>query len=104
MSINSVEKNTEHQEHNTDGKLSFLSGEVDSNIIILKTKVKSSKTKTSFLNILTVSLSASITLSLGIEVVNFEVYQKNLALILAAILTIVNGWALLFNYKNKVGC
>lgn len=79
---------------------SFLSEEIDKNIIILKEKVQSQKNKTSFFNGLTIILGALITLTLGLKLTGFEEIQKNTALVLGAVLTITNGWNAIFDYKK----
>lgn len=83
-----------------NAKLSYLSLEVDKNIGIIKSKEKHNKNLTGLTGIFTVILSAAITLTLGLDVENFNVYQKNLALCLGAILTIANGWMMIFDYKK----
>ncbi|MEH0088606.1 DUF4231 domain-containing protein [Vibrio alginolyticus] len=78
-----------------------LKQEVDSRISTLKCKVKSQKRKISFLNGLSVTLGAIITLTLGLDLsVEMAQHQKNFALFLGALLTIVNGWSTLFDYKK----
>lgn len=80
--------------------LSFLSDQVELSIKKIKPKVRGNKNKTSLLNLTAVSLSALITLTLALEIKDADVYQKNFALILGAVLTVINGWTLLFNYKK----
>jgi hypothetical protein len=80
--------------------LIFMAEQVDLSIDKIKPKVKSNKNKTSALNLLTVAISALITLTLALEIENVEIYQKNIALTLGATLTVINGWALLFNYQK----
>lgn len=79
---------------------SFLAHEIDKSIEILKNKVKKQKSKTRFFNGSSIVLGALITLTLGIKVAGSEEVQKNIALILGAILTILNGWNAMFDYKK----
>lgn len=78
----------------------YLEARIDSSIEIIKQKEKRNKNKTGFLNLTAIILSALITLILGIETSDMGVYQKNTALFLGAILTVINGWNILFNYKK----
>lgn len=81
--------------------LHFLSAEIDKSINIIKKKSKKNKTKTALINGLTIFLGALITLILGFDISEETVQtQKNLALIAGALLTIVNGWGALFDYKK----
>ncbi|MCJ8314890.1 MAG: DUF4231 domain-containing protein [Saccharospirillaceae bacterium] len=86
------------EELNTN--LSFLSSEVDKNIKIIKNKQKYNKNLTGLTGILTVILSSAITLILGLDIEAFIDYQKNIALFLGSILTITNGWIMIFDYKK----
>ncbi|WP_081337792.1 DUF4231 domain-containing protein [Vibrio mimicus] len=79
---------------------SFLTQEIDANIEKLKKKVQKQKSKTKFFNGLSVVLGALITLTLGITASEFEEVQKDVALILGALLTIINGWNAMFDYKK----
>lgn len=79
----------------------FLEQEVSKSIKTLKSKVSSHKKKTSWVNGTSISLGVLVTLTLGIDVAETnEQIQKNLALILGGLLTIVNGWNALFDYKK----
>ena len=80
--------------------LSYLEEKINTNITVLKNKSKKNKNRTGFLGIIAVSLSALITLTLGMDIDGYEVFQKNIALVFGAILTIVNGWSFMFNYKK----
>jgi hypothetical protein len=80
--------------------LIFLTEQIDFNIEKIKPKVKGNKDKTSAINLSTVALSALITLTLALEIKEFEIIQKNIALVLGALLTVFNGWTLLFDYKK----
>ncbi|HGN1202934.1 TPA: SLATT domain-containing protein [Providencia rettgeri] len=82
---------------NTD---TFLLSEVENSIITLKSKVDCLKRKTKIINILTLLLGASITVTLGLTISGYQEYQRNLALCFGAILTAVNGWNVIFDYKK----
>ncbi|MDG2611875.1 SLATT domain-containing protein [Vibrio parahaemolyticus] len=79
---------------------SYLWQEINTNIEVLKKKVQSQKSKTRFFNGLSIILGALITLTLGIKASGYEELQKNLALFLGALLTIINGWNAMFDYKK----
>lgn len=79
----------------------FLEQEISKSIQTLKTKVASHKKKTSWVNVFLISFGVLITLTLGMDVAESnEQIQKNLALIFGGLLTIVNGWNALFDYKK----
>lgn len=82
-------------------EISFLKKEIEKSVITLKLKSKCNKRKTAAINGLSIVSGALITLTLGIDVsVEYVLYQKNIALILGAILTIVNGWGAVFDYRR----
>ncbi|HDZ9627215.1 TPA: SLATT domain-containing protein, partial [Vibrio cholerae] len=74
--------------------------EIDSSILILKDKVKGQKRKTHVIHALLIILGALITLVLGLKIPELEVWQKNIALTLGALLTIVSSWNAVFDYKK----
>ncbi|WP_140248029.1 SLATT domain-containing protein, partial [Vibrio parahaemolyticus] len=78
---------------------SYLLQEINTNIEVLKKKVQSQKSKTKLFNGLTMVLGALITLTLGIKATGAEELQKNFALALSALLTVINGWNTMFDYK-----
>ncbi|EML1874684.1 SLATT domain-containing protein [Proteus mirabilis] len=78
----------------------FLLTEVENSIVKLKSKVDCLKRKTKIINILTLLLGASITITLGLTISGYQEYQRNLALSFGAILTAVNGWNVIFDYKK----
>jgi len=79
----------------------FLEQEVNSRIDKLKVKTEANKTKVGIINALSISLGALITLTLGLVVApDYASLQKNIALLMGALLTIVNGWGALFDYKK----
>ena len=82
-------------------QVDYLESKVDESINVLKTKVSVNKKKTGRINALSISLGALVTLSLGVDVApESAMFQKNVALALAALLTIINGWNALFDYKK----
>jgi len=83
-----------------DTSFDYLEERVNSSIEIIKKKERRNKNKTGLLNLTAIILSALITLILGIDTSDMQVYQKNIALSLGAILTVINGWNILFNYKK----
>lgn len=83
-----------------DRRLEYLSGEIEAKIVKIKEKVKKNKDRTGWLNAMSLSLSALITLSLGVELSVDDIFQKNIALVLGALLTVVTGWNALFDYKK----
>lgn len=85
---------------NNDNTMDFLEKKVNESITTLKCKSKKNKINTSVLSIFTVSLSAIITMTLGLDIVGYEQLQKNLAQGFGALLTITNGWTLIFNYNK----
>jgi hypothetical protein len=79
----------------------FLKNEISKSIEKLKEKVKASKRKASWANALSITLGAIITLTLGMDVSDENVqFQKNLALLFGALLTITSGWNAIFDYKK----
>ncbi len=78
----------------------FLMAEIDSSILILKDKVKGQKRKTHVIHALLIILGALITLVLGLKIPELDVWQKNIALTLGALLTIVSSWNAVFDYKK----
>ena len=84
-----------------DIQVSFLRGEIDKSITTLKSKSQKNKLKTSIVNGLSILFGALITLTLGLDVsVDYVTNQKNLALIFGALLTIINSWSAIFDYKK----
>lgn len=82
-------------------KIEYLIVQIDENINKIKDKSKNNKRLTSIVGVSSLILSASVTLSLGLEVdESYAITQKNSALFLSALLTIVNGWSLIFNYRK----
>ncbi|MCS0408620.1 DUF4231 domain-containing protein [Vibrio diabolicus] len=79
---------------------SYLLQEINTNIEVLKKKVQSQKSKTKLFNGLTMVLGALITQTLGIKATGAEELQKNFALALSALLTVINGWNTMFDYKK----
>lgn len=82
---------------NTD---TYLLSEVEKSIEKLKPKVDCLKRKTKIINILTLSLGVLITVTLGLALDGYQELQRNLALCLGAMLTAINGWSMIFDYKK----
>lgn len=87
-------------QRNGENSATFLLAEIDSSILILKNKVKVQKRRAHIVHGLLIILGALITLVLGVNIPNYEVCQKNIALVLGAILTIVSSWNVVFDYKK----
>lgn len=85
--------------HNTS--FAYLEEQISKGIETLKSKVKINKRKTYFCNALSIAMGAAITLCLGLDLKEELVQlQKNIALILGFILTVVNSWMAIFDYKK----
>lgn len=78
----------------------YLLQEVEKNIKTLKIKVNSQKKNTKRIQFLSIGLGAAITLTLGLSFESIESQQQNIALLLSALLTAVNGWCAIFDYKK----
>ncbi|USD36536.1 DUF4231 domain-containing protein [Ferrimonas sp. SCSIO 43195] len=79
----------------------MLEDEISSKIEIIKAKSESNKRKTGFINGMSLSLGAIITLTLGLKLSSeYGQAQSNIALTLSALLTVINGWGALFNYRK----
>lgn len=82
-------------------EVSFLKGEIEKSIKTLKEKSQKNKIKTGTINGLSILLGALITLTLGFDIsTEYILHQKNIALVLAAFLTFVNGWGAIFDYRK----
>ncbi|WP_422491186.1 DUF4231 domain-containing protein [Endozoicomonas sp. ALE010] len=82
-------------------ELDFLQNEISKSVKILKEKVKVSKRKAGWINGISISLGAIITLTLGVDVSDENIQlQKNLALAFGALLTIASSWNTFFDYKK----
>lgn len=78
----------------------YLLEEVESSIGTLKNKVARQKRNTKRINALTIFLGLAITITLGLTIEGWEELQRNIALTLGALLTAVNGWGAMFDYKK----
>ena len=88
-------------QNNQTPTVSFLIQEIDSSINTLKPKVKKQKSRARWFTGIAVALGALVTLTLGLVVATgWEAVQKNTALALGALLTIVNGWNAVFDHKK----
>ncbi|HDZ8966501.1 TPA: DUF4231 domain-containing protein [Aeromonas dhakensis] len=84
-----------------NSEFEFLQNEVSRNIQVLKSKAKSNKRKTYWINAISISLGALITVTLGVDVTGENIIlQKNVALIFGSLLTIVSSWNACFDYKK----
>jgi hypothetical protein len=82
-------------------EVDFLEQQITNSIQTLKTKTSSSKRKVGWMGALSISLGALITLTLGVDVsLEYAQLQKNIALLFGAILTVSNGWSVLFDYRK----
>ena len=79
----------------------FLQNELESNIKTLKEKTRKQKNKAKLFQGLSIVIGALITLALGVEVSEDHTqFQKNIALLLGVLLTVINGWNALFDYRK----
>ena len=78
----------------------YLLQEVETSIQTLKNKVNRQKRNTQLINALSIFLGTLITVTLGLTLEGFEELQRNIALGIGALLTVVNGWGALFDYKK----
>lgn len=79
---------------------SVLLGMVSSKIQLLKSKCKTNKRIFQWLTAGSILFSAAITLILGFDLPEHISEQKNFALVLGMVLTLLNGWMALFDYKK----
>lgn len=77
-----------------------LVGMINSAISSLKSKTKINKRRFQIFSGLSIILGAAITLTLGLDLSELSRPQKNIGLLLGVILTIVNSWLALFDYKK----
>ncbi|MFK3843353.1 DUF4231 domain-containing protein [Serratia sp. NPDC087055] len=73
---------------------------IQSGIDSLKEKSKKNKRFFQGFTAISILLGAAITLTLGISVTGDLKLQKNIALVFGVILTVVNGWMAIFDYKK----
>lgn len=79
----------------------YLEKELSKSIDTLKSKTKSNKRKTYICNAISIFAAAAITLCLGLDLKDGDAQlQKNIALVLAFILTVINSWIAVFDYKK----
>lgn len=79
---------------------SILLGMVRGKIQLLKSKCKKNKRFFQWLTAGSIVFSAAITLILGFDLPEHTLVQKNFALVLAMVLTLLNGWMAVFDYKK----
>ncbi|MBU5601759.1 SLATT domain-containing protein [Citrobacter sp. S55_ASV_140] len=78
----------------------FLLKEIDNSIDVIKLKAKSNKKKLKLFFFITLLFSTATTLILAFDISGYEKIQKNVALIVSAILTLVSGWTARFDYQK----
>ena len=79
----------------------FLQNELESNIKTLREETRKQKNKAKLFQGLSIVIGALITLALGVEVSEDHTqFQKNIALLLGVLLTVINGWNALFDYRK----
>lgn len=83
-----------------NSKRIILIGMVEEKINKIKPKCKKNKRIFQTVTAGSIGLSAAITAILGLDWPEHTVIQKNIALALGLLLTIVNGWMAVFDYKK----
>lgn len=83
-----------------NSKRTILMGMVEEKIDKVKPKCKKNKRIFQTVTAGSIGFSAAITAILGLDWPEHTVTQKNVALALGLILTIVNGWMAVFDYKK----
>lgn len=84
-----------------ENKACFLKEEIERSITVLKVKSQKNKVKNYTVNGLSILLGALITLTLGLDVpIEYVLVQKNTALIIGALLTVINGINTLSDYRS----
>lgn len=82
-------------------EVAFLKEEIEKSVTTLKAKSQRNKLKTGIVNGLSILCGALITLILGFDLpTEYILHQKNAALVLGALLTVVNGWGAVFDYRR----
>lgn len=80
-------------------KLNLLLTEIDSNIIYFNQKHKWTKRRATAIKISSVTFSAFITVLLGLEMGDLAYLLKNAAIVLGALVTIINAVDAFYNYN-----
>lgn len=78
----------------------ILLGMVSEKITKLKPKCRKNKLFFQWMTAGTIVFSAAITLVVGLDWPDYSSTQKNIALLLGLILTLLNGWMAVFDYKK----
>jgi len=73
---------------------------ISEKIIKLKPKCRSNKLFFQWITAGSIAFSAAITVTVGLDLPGHTVAQKNIALCLGLVLTLVNGWMVVFDYKK----
>jgi hypothetical protein len=85
----------------TEQRLNFLEEQVGNRIQIVKRKSDNNKLKMNYVNASSIVLGALIALTLGLDIPEgYEKTQKNIAIVLSALLAIINGWSATVDYKR----
>ena len=78
----------------------ILLGMVSEKIAKIKPKCKKNKRIFQVVTAGSIAFSAAITVIVGLELPEHAAAQKNIALILGLVLTLINGWMAVFDYKK----
>lgn len=78
----------------------ILLGMIGDKITKLKPKCKANKRIFQGMTAASIAFSAAITVTVGLDWSTHAVAQKNIALMLGLVLTLVNGWMAIFDYKK----
>ncbi|ACX86496.1 DUF4231 domain-containing protein [Pectobacterium brasiliense] len=83
-----------------DSPRAVLLGMVSNKITHLKLKCNANKRRFQWLTAGSIIFSAAITLTLGFDLPEHVSGQKNTALVIGMVLTLINGWLAIFDYKK----
>lgn len=78
----------------------ILLGMISDKIAKIKPKCKKNKRIFQVVTAGSIAFSAAITVTVGLEWPEHAVVQKNIALVLGVVLTLINGWMAVFDYKK----
>lgn len=83
-----------------DSSRAILLSMVSNKITPLKRKCHANKRLFQWLTAGSIIFSAAITLTLGFDLPEYVSGQKNTALVFGMVLTLINGWLAIFDYKK----